>query len=126
MDAFETLTGTSPPVFIGLTVVLMGFAALMTGIAIADTWRPRWQVVFYCALLAAVARFLNYALFQGELLSLAGYLLDGAVLISIGLLAHRVAHVNKMVRQYPWLYRHRGPLAYQMVTGQTGANGESS
>lgn len=100
------------PVFIGLTVVLGGGASYMMGQAIAITWRPYWNVVLYAALLGFADRFLTFALFDGELLSLGGYLLDTAVLIAIGLLAYRITMVSNMVNQYPWLYKRTSPFSF--------------
>ena len=81
------ILGTTLPVFVGLTVVIMGFAAFMTGLVLANTWRPVWQAVFYAVLLGFGDRFLTFALFEGELLSLTGYVIDTAVLIGIALFA---------------------------------------
>jgi hypothetical protein len=39
----ESLLGTTLPVFIGMTVFVMGFAAFMTGQALANTWQPAWK-----------------------------------------------------------------------------------
>jgi hypothetical protein len=66
------LLGTSMPVFLGLTIVVIGFAAFMTGQALANTWKPVWHVVIYCLLLGLADRFLTFALFDGELLSVTG------------------------------------------------------
>jgi hypothetical protein len=96
------------PVFIGLTLILAGGAAYMMGQALAITWRPINQVVLYALLLGVADRFLVFALFDGELLSLGGYLIDTLVLTAIGLLAYRITRVNKMVNQYPWLYQRKG------------------
>ena len=43
--ADAALLGTSPAIFIGLTVILVGGAAILTGRAVADDWKPAWQVV---------------------------------------------------------------------------------
>jgi hypothetical protein len=109
----EPLLGTSLKVFLGITGVLTGFCAFMTGQAIAETWRPYWQVVFYCALLGAVARFLIYGLFDGALFSLSGYLIGAALLILIGSFAFLTKRARKMVLQYPWLYRRTGLFAWR-------------
>ena len=85
----------------------------MTGQAIADTWRPYWQVVVYCALLGAVARFLIYGLFDGALFSLSGYLIGAALLILVGSFAFLTTRARKMVCQYPWLYRRTGLFAWR-------------
>jgi hypothetical protein len=108
----QAMLGTSFGVFIGITGVLTGFCAFMTGQAVANTWKPYWQVVVYCALLGAVARFLIYGLFAGALWSLPGYLIGTALLILIGSFAFLSARARKMVLQYPWLYRRTGLFAW--------------
>ncbi len=95
-------------VFIGLTVFGMGFAAFMLGQALGRTWKPAGHVVGYVLLLGLGDRFLAFALFQGKLLSLTGYLADTAVLAAIALIAFRATRAHRMVSQYPWLYRQDG------------------
>ena len=109
----ESLLGTSIPAFIGVVVVIMGFCAFMTGQALANTWKPMWHAVVYSALLGFAARFLIFALFEGELLSLSGYLADTAALILIALFAYRISHARKMVSQYPWLYERAGLFGWR-------------
>lgn len=109
------LLGTSLAVFIGLTIVVMGFAAFMTGQALANTWKPVWHPVIYCILLGLADRFLTYALFDGELLSPTGYLIDTAVLVAIALFAYRLTQARKMVSQYPWLYRRVGLFGWKAI-----------
>lgn len=109
----EALLGTSVGVFVGVTVGVMGFAAYMTGQALANTWKPMWQPIVYGALLGAGARFLIYALFGGKLLSLSGYLIDSTALMLIGLFAYRVTQARKMVTQYPWLYEQAGLFGWR-------------
>jgi hypothetical protein len=104
----QALLGTSFGVFFGITVLLTGFTAFMTGQAVANTWKPYWQVPAYCAMLGCVARFLIYGLFDGELWSLSGYIAGTAVLILIGTFAFRVTRARKMVCQYPWIFRRSG------------------
>ena len=104
----QALLGTSFGVFFGITGLLTGAAAFMTGQAIADTWRPYWQVLVYSALLGAVARFLIYGLYDGALWSLSGYLIGTALLILIGTFAFRLTWARRMVLQYPWLYKRTG------------------
>jgi hypothetical protein len=109
----QDLVGTSLPVFIGLTVVVMGFASYMTGQALANTWRPAWHVLPYALLLGCADRFLVYGLFDGELWLLSGYVIDTAVLLAIGALAFRLNRARKMVSQYPWLYELTSPLTWR-------------
>ena len=111
------LFGTTWPVFLGLTGLLMGGCAFMAGQALAANWRPWWQVFPYVALLTGGDRFLVFALFQGRLLAPAGYLLDLALLTIVGLAAYRLTLARKMVRQYPWLYRRDGPFGWREIGG---------
>lgn len=104
-------------VFIGITVILFGFASLMTGQALASTWRPAGWVVAYGLLLGFADRFIVWSLFGGELLSLSGYLVDTAMLLAIGLVSYRVTQVRKMVSQYPWLYQATGPFFWRRLDG---------
>jgi hypothetical protein len=105
--------GTTAGVYVGLTLVIMGFAAYMTGMGLANTWRPIWQPVFYAALLGFADRFLVFSLFDGELLSLTGYLIDSVSLILISLFAYRSAQARRMVSQYPWLYERAGLFGWR-------------
>ena len=109
----EALLGTTPGVFFTMTVAVMGFAAFMTGQALAGTWKPIWQAAFYSLLLGFADRFLTFSLFDGELLSLSGYLIDSAVLVAIGLFAHRLTQARKMATQYPWVYERAGLLSWR-------------
>jgi hypothetical protein len=115
----EGILGASLPVFIGLTLVLFGGAAFLMGQAVAATWRPSWQVLLYGALLTIGDRFLVYALFEGELLSVSGYLIHAAVLIGIGLVAYRLTKAHKMVSQYPWLYERAGLFTWRERSPQS-------
>ena len=123
----ESVLGTSLQVFIGVTVILSGFAAFMMGNAIAETWRPWWHNVVYGALLSFAAQFIKFSLFEGPFiidslastgakplsLAIVSYVIDSAVLIGIALLAFRVTLAQKMVRQYPWLYERSGPFGWR-------------
>ena len=109
----ETLLGTTLPVFIGLTVFIMGFAAFMTGQALANTWRPYWHAVPYCLLLGLADRFLTWGLFEGELLSLSGYIVDSLALLAIATTAFRLTRARRMVTQYPWIYERSGPFSWR-------------
>ena len=104
---------TDWPVFLGLTICIFGAAAWLTGAALAATWRPFWQVVAYGLLLGVFDRFLHWSLFGGQLMSLAQFLRDFAVIALIGLLAWRIRQVELMVGQYPWLYQKQGPLNWR-------------
>lgn len=112
----ESVLGTTLPVFLTVTGLVIGFAAYMTGQAIANTWRPAWQLVVYVLLLGFAARFLIFALFEGELLSPGGYAASTALLMAIGVFAYRLTRARKMVHQYPWLYERSGLFGWRRRT----------
>jgi hypothetical protein len=99
--------------FFTMTVVLFGGAAFLTGQALAQSWRPGWQILPAALLLAAADRFFLYALFAAELASFSGFLIAAAMLGAILLAGYYLTRARKMVRQYPWLYERRGPFAWR-------------
>jgi hypothetical protein len=102
--------------FVVVTCLLGGWAATMTGRAIASTWRPYWHVVFYAVMLALVVRWVHWALFQGTLNSLHYYLVDFVVLASLASLGYRTVRTYQMTTQYRWLYERRGPFGWARVS----------
>ena len=113
----DDVLGSSLPVFIGITLVLMGFATYMTGQSLAGTWRPLWQVFPYSLMLGAADRFLTWALFQEPLFSPTAYVIDTAILLVICLSAYRLTQARKMVSQYPWIYERSGPFGWREKGG---------
>ena len=109
----ELLLSPSPGVFIGLTVIIIGGAAIMTGRALADGWKSPWVVVAASFGLGLADRFLVYALFGGQLLSLGGFLMHLVVITAMALIAFRVTKVRKMVTQYPWRYEQVSLWSYR-------------
>ncbi|HIO00691.1 MAG: hypothetical protein VCB82_10240 [Alphaproteobacteria bacterium] len=109
----SAVTSVSLLVFLVLTVVLIGGAALLTGRALARAWRPIWQVVLSCLGLGLVDRFFVYALFEGSLVSVSGYMFDTLVVMGIGILSYRIVHVSVVVRQYPWLFDRSSLFSYR-------------
>jgi hypothetical protein len=105
--------GASLPVFIGLTFVLFGGAAFMTGQALGNSWSTAHKAVPYALLLSAGERFISYALFDGTLLSLSGFLIAFVILLAIELVAFQATKASKMVSQYPWLYQRVGPFSWR-------------
>ena len=96
-----------------VTGIIGGGAAWASGRAIAETWRPLRQVVLYMFLLGAAVRFAHFALFQGELLSLASSLADTLYLLPVGGLAWLLTQTRRMVTQYRWLYERTSPLTWR-------------
>ncbi len=100
-------------VFILLTVVLGGSAAWVTGKAIAQTWRPFWQLPGYVLLLTATVRFLHYALWEEPLLPLQNWLVDYLVLLVAALAGYRRMRAIQNSTQYSWLFRAAGPFSWR-------------
>lgn len=109
----DALLGGPWPSFAGMTIVLFGAAAAMTGQALARNWRGAWQLAPYALLLAAGDRFLLYALFDAQLLSVTGYVIAALLLLAVAALAFRVTRARRMTTQYPWLYRRAGLLGWR-------------
>ena len=106
-----------------VVLLAMGFAASMTGQALANTWRPPWQVFVYCLLLGLTDRFLVFALYEGQLLSIAGYAVDTGVLMAIAFTAFRFTLARRMVAQYPWLYDRAGLFGWRPREGHREEQG---
>ena len=96
-----------------VTGAIGGGAAFLAGRAIAQTWRPFWNVLVYMAMLGAAVRFVHFALFEGTLLSPASYVADTAYLIVAGSLAWRMTRAAQMATQYYWLYERTSPLTWR-------------
>lgn len=99
--------------FLLVTCIMGGWTAWMTGRAMAKTWRPLAQLVFYLLILAAAVRFIHFALFQGTLLSLHYYLVDAVVVMIIGMLSFRYCRARQMTTQYRWLFERSGPFGWR-------------
>jgi hypothetical protein len=115
-------TETWPQVLF-ITAILGGGAAWMTGRAIANTWRPYWQVVIYTLLLAAAVRFVHFALFGAKLISPASYAADLVFLLALSSAAWRMTLAARMVRQYAWIYERDGLFKWRERPGTAGKNG---
>jgi hypothetical protein len=100
-------------VFLLVTVVLGGGAAWLAGRAVAETWRPWWQVVLYSLLLGTAVRFIHFALFGGTLLSLHYYAVDSAICLASGFFGFRTARALQMVNQYRWINTPDGLLGWR-------------
>lgn len=100
-------------VFILVTVILGGGAAALSGRAIAETWRPWWQVVVYSFILGGAVRFLHFTLFGGTLLSAHYYLVDSALCIAFGFLGFRATRASQMATQYPWINHSDSALRWR-------------
>ena len=99
--------------FLVFTVILGGGAAYLAGRALALGWKSAGLLIFYMVIFTAGLRFLDFALFESELLSLKYYLSHGLIVVALALLGYRLTRVSQMVTQYPWLYERAGPLSWR-------------
>ena len=93
--------------FVFLTVVLGGAAAWVSGSAIAQTWRPVWQIPVYMLMLAGAVRFCHYALFGERLLSIRSYVTDFITLMLLAVAGYWLSRRDQMLRQYGWSRREQ-------------------
>ncbi len=89
-------------VFLLCTVVLGGSAAYISGKAIAQTWRPLWQLPVYMLLLALGVRFMHFALFDEVLVSFRNLAVDYVLLLLAGAAGYKVMRTAQMATQYGW------------------------
>jgi hypothetical protein len=99
------ILGTTYPVFIGVTLVLMCGCAILMGRALASSWQPARRAVPYALLLVIADRLLIYGLFNGDIKSITGFIVDLYCILLAALVTYRFTLAGQMVRQYPWLYR---------------------
>ncbi len=97
------LHSSSLSVFLFATVLLGGGAGFLMGRAVANTWRPVWQLVWYAFLIALGVRFIHYAMFDQILLSGSGLAIDGMVALAAGAAGYYRERARQMREQYPWL-----------------------
>lgn len=90
-------------VFLLVTIILGGTTAFVSGRAIAETWRPIWQIAVYSILLGMAVRFIHYALFEEVFLSLRNFIVDVLVLAPLMAFGYRLTRVRQMVQQYGWM-----------------------
>ncbi|MFC7396608.1 DUF6867 family protein [Chelatococcus sp. GCM10030263] len=99
--------------FLLVTCVMGGWAAWMTGRAVARTWGAVAQCVVYLLVLGMAVRFIHFALFDGTLISLHYYVVDTIVVMLIGLAGYRYHRARQMTTQYRWLYERTGPFTWR-------------
>ena len=101
----ELVLGSTWPVFIGFTVLCMCGCAAIIGISLARDWRPARHAFPFALLLGVIDRLLTYALFNGNLLSPGGAVIDLYCILMSALLAYHYTLSRQLARQYPWMYR---------------------
>ncbi|MFC7051655.1 DUF6867 family protein [Hansschlegelia quercus] len=99
--------------FVFVTLILGGGAAWLAGRGVALSWDSMSKAAVWMLPLAAVVRFIHYALFSGNLLTLHFFIVDLVVLIAMAVAGWRVTRTSQMTRQYDWLYDRAGPFSWR-------------
>lgn len=100
-----------PGEFVLLALCVGG--AWMTGRSIATDWKPIWNLVAAVLLLGCGTRFLHFALYEAQFISVSRYLLDTLLLAVVAFLGYRFTRTNQMTRQYNWLYEKASPFSWR-------------
>ena len=95
-------------VFLLLSVVIGGAAAIASGRALAKTWSPAWLIAPSAAILSAAVRFLHFALYQEELLSIHFYLVTFVITLAAAVVGYRAMRAGQMATQYAWAFEKAG------------------
>ena len=113
MSLFQSFYDGGPNafwVFVLVTLIMGGATAYVTGKAVAETWRPIWQGLFYALVIGLAVRFIHFALFEEVLLSSRNYLIDCVVLLAAMLAGYGTTRRRQMIEQYGGLSRPAGPV----------------
>jgi len=98
-------------------MALFCFFGYMSGQALAENWRPAWQVAVYGLLLSVGARVMALILFarhlRGPIDEVIAFSLVALMIIGTTALAFRLTWARRMPSQYPWLYERRGLFGWR-------------
>ena len=100
-------------VYVLLTLLFGGGAAILMGRSFAQNWRSVWLLVIASLGLALGVRFLHFALIEEQLLTTLGYAADAVTIIVLALFGFRWKRAQQMTTQYYWLYERTGPLTWR-------------
>ncbi|WP_232628927.1 DUF6867 family protein [Methylobacterium sp. Leaf118] len=106
--------------FLLVTVAMGGWAGGMAARALARSWRPYRDCLPALLGVAALVRFIHFALFSGTLLSAQYFLVDALVVLAIGSASFRITRAAQMTTQYRWLYARTGPFTWRERAAETG------
>jgi hypothetical protein len=113
MSSLYELGENGPWVFLLVTCLMGGAAALVSGRAMAQTWRPFWQAPLYMLGIAASVRFIHYALFGEVLLSAWNFAVDYFIAVAAAAIGYRTVRADQIARQYGWLFERAGPFRWR-------------
>lgn len=88
-------------------------AAWMIGKSIATDWKSIVSLVLGLLVLGLGARFLHFALYEAQFISVSRYVVDTAILMLVGFVGFRFKRTNQMTTQYHWLYEKVSPLTWR-------------
>jgi branched-chain amino acid transport system ATP-binding protein len=98
-------------------MLLFCFFGYVSGRALAENWRPAWQVALYGSLLSVGARVMTLMLFARHLRAPSDELIELSLLalmiVGITALSFRLTLARQMPLQYPWLYERRGLFGWR-------------
>lgn len=100
-------------VFLFLTVILGGGGAFLAGRANAKGWKSPIKLFVNMLLLNCGLRFLHFALFEHDLLSVEHFISQGIILEAMAFLGYRLTLAKQMVAKYPWLYERSTPFSWR-------------
>ena len=113
MGQLYDLGENGPWVFLLVTCLLGGAAAFVSGRAMAQTWRPFWQVPLYMLGVAAGVRFIHHALFGEVMLSPSRFVMDFVIALTAASIGYRSVRAGQIARQYSWLFERAGPFGWR-------------
>ncbi len=99
--------------FLVLTMFLGGGAAFLAGRANAKSWKSPVTLFINMLLLNCGLRFLHFALFEQELLSVEHFISQGIILEAFAFLGYRLTMAKQMAAKYPWLYELTSPFTWR-------------
>ncbi len=100
-------------IFLILTVILAGGAALQAGRSLAQGWKSPWLLAIYMLIFGVGVRFLHFALFQSQLTSLQYYISHTLVVMAFAFVGYRITMAQQMTEKYPWLYERTSLLSWR-------------
>ncbi len=113
-------------VFLLVSVAMGGGAAWLAGRAIAADLASGVARCLLYAHPSLAVRFIHYALFGGNFLSLHYYLVDFAVCLGFGYLGFRLMRVRQMVTRYSWINQRTGLFTWRRSDNATAADKSKS
>jgi putative Mn2+ efflux pump MntP len=94
-------------------MLLCCMAAWMIGKSVATDWNGMAHVLGFVLILGFGVRFLHFALYEAQFVSVTRYIVDTALLAVVAYIGYRYTRTNQMTTQYHWLYEKLSPLSFR-------------